>query len=134
MLMSGAMINFADNNGNSSSGFSGTLDPVDLHPEWHDDINKVWDLFDKFNWWNMTPRQDLVDTGYCLANPGLEYLVYLPQGGIVNMNLVRGNYTVDWYDPTNPDKPVYTTITEDEVKPQLFLGNREILLHIESKR
>ncbi len=134
MLMSGAMINFADNDGNSSSGFSGTLDPVNLHQEWHDEIHKVWDLFDRFKWWNMTPRQDLVDTGYCLANPGLEYLVYLPQGGIVNMKLLRGNYTVDWWDPTKPDEPVHTTNTEDGVKLQLPLGNREILLHIACKQ
>ena len=134
MLMSGAMINFGDMDGNSSSGFSGTLDPVNLHQEWHDEIHNVWDFFDRFNWWNMTPRQDLVDSGYCLANPGLEYLVYLPKGGIVNMKLVRGNYTVDWWDPSKPDKPVNTTNIEDGLKLHLPLGNREILLHIASKQ
>ena len=26
----------------------------------------------------MTPRDDLASSGYCLANPGEEYLIYLP--------------------------------------------------------
>jgi len=28
-----------------------------------------------------TPRPELASTGYCLANPGKEYLIYLPDGG-----------------------------------------------------
>ncbi|HEY4285229.1 MAG TPA: hypothetical protein VGM62_19375 [Chthoniobacterales bacterium] len=32
----------------------------------------------KINLAAMTPRPDLASTGYCLANPGEEYLVYLP--------------------------------------------------------
>ena len=49
----------------------------------------------------MTPRPDLASTGYCLANPGLEYLVYLPEGGNVTLNLRdgSGSFAVEWFLP-----------------------------------
>ena len=54
----------------------------------------------------MTPRGDLASSGYCLANPaatGAEYLVYLPSGGAVNVNLAAtsGNLSVEWFNPSN---------------------------------
>jgi hypothetical protein len=52
----------------------------------------------------MTPRGDLCSSGYCLANPvasGAEYLVYLPNGGSVTVNLAATSetLTVEWFDP-----------------------------------
>ena len=52
----------------------------------------------------MTPRGDLCSTGYCLANPaatGAEYLVYLPTGGSITVNLAAtsGELTVEWFNP-----------------------------------
>jgi hypothetical protein len=53
----------------------------------------------------MQPRDQLASTGYCLANPvspGAEYLVYLPTGGTVTVNLgaTSGTLTVEWFDPS----------------------------------
>jgi hypothetical protein len=52
----------------------------------------------------MTPRPDLCSTSYCLANPassGAEYLVYLPEGGTVNVDLSATSETlqVEWFNP-----------------------------------
>jgi hypothetical protein len=52
----------------------------------------------------MTPRADLVSTKYCLAHPakrGAEYLVYLPEGGGVTVDLrgSEGPLAVEWFDP-----------------------------------
>lgn len=49
----------------------------------------------------MTPRGDLVSTEYCLADPGREYLVYVPHGGSVTVDLARagGPLSVIWLDP-----------------------------------
>ena len=33
------------------------------------------------------PRNALASSRYCLANPGVEYLVYLPEGGDVTVDL-----------------------------------------------
>jgi hypothetical protein len=49
----------------------------------------------------MTPRSELASTGYCLAEPGSEYLVYLPKGGEVTVDLsaASGSLAVEWFNP-----------------------------------
>ena len=48
----------------------------------------------------MTPRGDLASTGYCLAHPGKEYIVYLPDGGEVTVDLSAASHlmTAEWFD------------------------------------
>jgi len=47
----------------------------------------------------MSPRPELVSTGYCLANPGKEYLVYQPKPGeAFSMELKPGTYHWEWFD------------------------------------
>ncbi|MEM9585822.1 MAG: fibronectin type III domain-containing protein, partial [Planctomycetota bacterium] len=99
--MSGANFCFADNQGNSSSGFSGSLDVDDAHPTRHQIINRVWDFFASIRYYEMSPRPDLVDEGFCLANPGKSYLVYLPEGGTVNLQMGLGNYRATWIHPND---------------------------------
>ncbi|MHC4432952.1 MAG: hypothetical protein ACYTBS_14010 [Planctomycetota bacterium] len=50
---------------------------------------------------SLTPQKDLASTEYCLVNPGIEYLIYQPQGGGKNfsVNLRPDNYVVEWTDP-----------------------------------
>jgi len=60
---------------------------------------------DKMNLAAMTPRGNLASTRYCLANPvarGAEYLVYLPSGGTVTVDLSAspGELTVAWFNPS----------------------------------
>jgi hypothetical protein len=54
---------------------------------------------DKMNLAAMTPQGDLSSTGYALANPGSEYLVYNPDGSSVSVNLQSGTYQVEWFNP-----------------------------------
>ena len=51
---------------------------------------------------NMTPRGDLASSRFCLANPGREYLVYLPDGGEVSVDLSdsSGIFAVEWFNPS----------------------------------
>ena len=51
---------------------------------------------------SISPRGDLASTKYCLANPGDEYLVYLPDGGKVTVDLSAavGALTVEWFNPS----------------------------------
>jgi hypothetical protein len=48
----------------------------------------------------MTPQSSLSSTHYCLANPGVEYLVYQPQSGAFTVTLVPGNYRYEWLNPS----------------------------------
>jgi hypothetical protein len=49
----------------------------------------------------MRPSREAASTGYCLAAPGKEYLVYLPAGGRVTVDLsaAKGDLAVEWFDP-----------------------------------
>lgn len=50
----------------------------------------------------MTPSETVASSGYCLANPGKEYLVYLPEGDAVTVDLppAFGPLAVEWMDPS----------------------------------
>lgn len=62
------------------------MDPIE-DPKW-DSVRKAMGrtltLANRIDLARMFPRTDLVSTGYCLANPGVEYLVYLPSNGAGN--------------------------------------------------
>ena len=49
----------------------------------------------------MAPHDDLASTSYCLANPEREFLVYLPEGDQVTLDLSRaaGSLSVEWMHP-----------------------------------
>ena len=46
----------------------------------------------------MVPANKLASSEFCLANPGQEYLVYLPDGGDVTVDLsaASGELAVEW--------------------------------------
>ena len=48
---------------------------------------------------SMTPQPGLSSTGYCLAAPGAQYLVYQPQRGDFKVELKAGAYAVEWINP-----------------------------------
>ena len=101
LIMSGAAVNYADMDGNSSTGFSGTMNLLQKVQSRHDIIKKVWDFFETIPFYRMKPRQDLVDNGYCLAEPGRQYLVYLEKPGTININIEEGLYAVEWINAQN---------------------------------
>ena len=111
--MSAAAIVFSDNDGNSSTGFSGKLDPALAKQGRHDILRRVWDFFETTAFYRMKPAQELVDRGFCLAEPGREYLVYLPEGGAVNVRAEDGPYRVVWVSARNPEQTREAGTTED---------------------
>jgi hypothetical protein len=50
---------------------------------------------------SMVPNSQLCSSGYCLVNPGVEYLVYLPSGGSVRVDLsaANGSFVATWFSP-----------------------------------
>lgn len=121
LLMSAAAINFGDFDGNSSSGFSGSLDLKDQVQHRHDIIKMVWDLFEEFPYHAMRPRPDLCVGGLLLCDSAGRYLVYVTgdeddsvldepalaeshrdRVGGVRILLSPGEYKGEWIDPENP--------------------------------
>jgi len=88
------------------------MDPYDLSvlkgsydPEWVDPVRKsmayTMDYAERINLLAMIPENDLSSSGYCLAEKGKEYLVYLPEGNEVTVNLrdASHNLKVEWFNP-----------------------------------
>jgi hypothetical protein len=80
----------------------------------------------------MTPRVELASTHYCLAEPGKAYIVYLPEGGDVTVDLSAGSgpFRVEWVAPVEGTvSPVSATV--DGAKQQFsapFKGAAVLLL------
>ena len=55
------------------------------------------------------PHPELSSTGYALAWPSNEYLVYQPATGAFTVQLPAGPYTVEWFDPTARTTTTTTT-------------------------
>jgi hypothetical protein len=57
-------------------------------------------FFTSFEWWRTDPHDEMVNNGaYCLAEIPKLYVVYLPHGGDVTMNLAPDRYEAKWFDP-----------------------------------
>lgn len=58
-------------------------------------------LAERLNLAAMAPHDELASTKYCLAEPGMAYVVYLPQGGEASVDLtgVAGIFHVEWIQP-----------------------------------
>jgi hypothetical protein len=49
----------------------------------------------------MTPHEDLASTGFCLADPGSEYLVFQPDDRsdfTINLTGAPGKFSAEWFD------------------------------------
>jgi hypothetical protein len=104
-----ASLIFADNDGDSSSGFSGSLDLAQRRQDRHDIVRRVWDTVAGLPWQRTTPHPELVTPAsagvapLCLAEPGQTYLVYLEARTRVRVHVVGGPYRVEWIDARNPN-------------------------------
>ncbi|MFH1881612.1 MAG: hypothetical protein ABIL62_02715 [Planctomycetota bacterium] len=76
-------------------------------------VRKVWDFFETIPFYRMSPNQQIVDNGFCLAEQGKQYLVYLPDGGVVNVVVKAGPYKVIWIDAQNTSDRRYAGMTDD---------------------
>jgi len=102
LLFAGSAINFADMDGNSSTGFSGTLDLDDRHQKWHDSVKEVWDWFDSIPFYRMSPVTNLATNGFALAEVGVRYAIYTLDARIpitINLAETNGTFGLRWYNP-----------------------------------
>ena len=62
------------------------------------------DAIRQLEYWKMNPHNELVEgstEAYCLAEPGVQYVVYVPNGGDVKLDLTgfSGEFEATWLDP-----------------------------------
>ena len=113
LMMSAAAINYADMDGNSSTGFSGSMDLSDRNQANHDIVRKVWDFFETIPFYRMSPSHKITDAGFCLVEEGRRYLVYLDKGAAVNVSVRSGRYTVTWINARDTSDRRLTGTTND---------------------
>jgi hypothetical protein len=84
----------------------------------------------------MVPRADLCSSGYCLANPvagDAEYLVYLPSGGTVTVDLsaTPGELSVEWFNPSTGETVAEGTLVGSASGPFIapFSGNAVLYIY-----
>jgi hypothetical protein len=88
----------------------GKVRPVDDGPRRA--MGQVLTLSSQINLARTVPHPELCSTGYCLAEPGIAYVVFAPDGGQIEIDLqaVSGLFTAEWLDVTTgqviPSKPV----------------------------
>ncbi|MCX8157305.1 MAG: DUF5060 domain-containing protein, partial [Verrucomicrobiae bacterium] len=101
-----AALVFADNSGDSSSGFSGTLDLAACKTNRHAAVKRAWDLCAALPFGSLKPRPDLVKGAHahCLAEPGRLFLVYLETSQPVTVRVGDGAWRATWID-TRPPYP-----------------------------
>lgn len=106
ILFAGGAINFADMDGNSSTGFSGSLDLNGRHQDRHDAVKEVWDWFDSIPFYRMIPVRNLATNGFTLAERGVQYAIYtLDARETIRLDLsdTSGEFILRWYDPAEKE-------------------------------
>ncbi|MDX2149158.1 MAG: DUF4038 domain-containing protein [Bryobacteraceae bacterium] len=66
---------------------------------------RLKEFFESLEWWKMEPRpQGVTGKGHLLAEPGRQYVVYLPDGGSVDVELEDGSYRAELYNPRTGER------------------------------
>jgi hypothetical protein len=81
--------------------------PDTRYDNFRDNLGYILEYSRKLNLANVTPRDSLSSTGYCLAQThsvGAEYLVYAPAGGAFTVDLsampASRTLTAEWFNPS----------------------------------
>ena len=93
---------------------------------------------EKMNLARMLPRNDLTSTKYCLANPGVEYLIYNPAAdeSSFTVKLKAGTYEYEWFNPTKgkvADKGIIKVKTGEKTLKPPFKGEAVIYLKAKAR-
>jgi hypothetical protein len=79
------------------------INPFERPTSLFQDCGRLVRFMESINLSEMAPHDEVVTsgTGYCLANLGSEYVIYLPDGSSVTVDLsdATGALNVEWYDP-----------------------------------
>lgn len=123
LSVNAAMINFADNNGNSSSGFSGSLNPADCKQFEHDALKVVWDFMETIPFNEMKPDTTIAPGKFVLAGEK-EILIYSEKQDSFLLNIDNSKlYRAEWINAQNPAEKIelaYLDFKKPQVSPYKF--------------
>ena len=79
------------------------------HPSWPDErsnldlrreMGVILSYAERMDLNRAVPCNDLSSSGYCLADPGHEYIVYQPESGAFTVRLAPATYRYEWHNPS----------------------------------
>jgi hypothetical protein len=116
--------------------WSGRNNPINgaLDPSWNDIRNALGYTrvyADRLNLERALPSPDLCSTGYCLAEPGHQYLVYQPSSGSFTLSVAAGAYQFEWFNPATgaaAASGMMTLVKEQHTFTPPFQGDAVLLL------
>ncbi len=105
-------------------------------------------FFKSIEWWNLAPHPEMVleyPQPYCIAKPGVEYILYLRYAGTAKLKMdplsASGDYTYYWFNPGNGKKYDAKTIKGADIMefscPESYPGTTDFkdwVLHIKKIR
>ena len=118
--------------------YDGVILGAPFQPRWEpvrDAMGVTRRLTDRIPLASMIPHGELASSGFCLADPGKEYVVYLPEGGKVTVDLSQasGQIVAEWIHPVDgkiePGKETFGGAKRTFVAP--FSG--DAVLHLKAK-
>jgi hypothetical protein len=84
----------------------------------------------------MSPANKIASTGYCLASPGKEYLVYLPDGGSVKIDVsaAAGELAVAWFNPEKDEAIAAQSVSGGAERELMTPFSGHAVLHLKASR
>ncbi|UCD30144.1 MAG: DUF4038 domain-containing protein, partial [Planctomycetota bacterium] len=92
----------------------------------------LYEFFDQTSFHRLAPSQGLVNNGICAAWTNNEYIVQLPSGGSVDVNLsgATGILYADWFNPRTGDRNPIGTTTGGGTRSFTAPNANDWILHI----
>ena len=89
-------------------------------------------LADKMDLAAMKPDKKLASSGYCLVNPGQEYLAYLPSATelTIDLSAAAGPMTFEWIDPRSGDSRTAPAVSGGAVRSLKAPAPNNWVVHI----
>jgi len=109
------------------------IHPFDIPPG-YEDMKHFKDFWQSSKYWQLQPSDSLVSEGYCLADPGKEYIVYEKDVKPITLNIssAKGNLTGEWFNPYTGKTYSAGTFDNGTVKinPPDNWGSDPVILHL----
>jgi Protein of unknown function (DUF4038)/Domain of unknown function (DUF5060) len=94
------------------------------------------DFFAGTAYWRLEPHDDLVSEGYCLAEPGREYVIFLNHSNSFSLKLegLTAPLQVEWYQPLTGKRQKAGALPNGttELQPPADWGSGPVALHVGS--
>ena len=97
-------------------------------------FRQLREFFDRTGYWRMEPSDELVSEGYCLAEPGREYIVFLNQPAPFTLRLegLERPVKAEWFHPFTGQRRDAGTLGNgvQQLTPPDNWGEAPVVLHV----